>query len=213
MNIRKHGFSTSLSSARPGSDDSTGPPALRCSWTTVTDSELRLHRAQAGSLFRMFFYVFVRKIPMGYGMTHAAAHGDFSIDFCSHSFVDFFRQCTLCCFSVHIAQEGCSIKTRKEHIVIIKSSEPFGSLLWYLFQTEYPASRAISFTYGIELSVAAAMLSIGMFSLSRFMITVLPFSPCLAPYLSPSLPACLRFYIFGVPSKVSYILASFLYVL
>ncbi|MDY2664687.1 MAG: hypothetical protein SOV30_02630, partial [Dialister sp.] len=44
MNIRKHGFSTSLSSARPGSDDSTGPPALRCLWTTVTDSELRLHR-------------------------------------------------------------------------------------------------------------------------------------------------------------------------
>ena len=41
----------------------TGPPALRCSWTTVTDSELRLHRAQVGSLFRMFFYVFVRKTP------------------------------------------------------------------------------------------------------------------------------------------------------
>ena len=79
MNIRKHGFSTSLSSARPGSDDSTGPPALRCPWTTVTDSELRLHRTQVGSLSRMFFCAFVRKIPMGYGMTHAAAHGDFSI--------------------------------------------------------------------------------------------------------------------------------------
>ena len=166
MNIRKHGFSTSLSSARPGSDDSTGPPALRCSWTTVTDSELRLHRAQVGSLFWMFFYAFVRKIPIGYGMTHAAVYGDFLLTFYSHSFV--------------------------------ASS-----------QMEYPASRAISFTYGIGLSVAAAMLSIGMFSLSRFMITVLPFSPCLSRFL----PACLQFYTFGVPSKVSYILASFLYVL
>ena len=25
----------------------------------------------------MFFYAFVRKIPMGYGMTHAAVYGDF----------------------------------------------------------------------------------------------------------------------------------------
>ena len=29
-----------------------------------------------------------------------------------HFFVDFFRQCTLCCFSVHIAQEGCYIRVK-----------------------------------------------------------------------------------------------------
>jgi len=28
----------------------------------------------------MFFYAFVRKIPMGYGMTCAAVYGDFFID-------------------------------------------------------------------------------------------------------------------------------------
>ena len=29
-----------------------------------------------------------------------------------HFFVDFFRQCTLCCFPVHIAQEGCYIRVK-----------------------------------------------------------------------------------------------------
>ena len=36
--------------------DSTGSPALRCLWTTVTDSGLRPPRVQAESLLRVFFY-------------------------------------------------------------------------------------------------------------------------------------------------------------
>ena len=33
-----------------------------------------------GKPFPDVFYAFVRKIPMGYGMTHAAVYGDFFID-------------------------------------------------------------------------------------------------------------------------------------
>lgn len=52
----RSGSSASLPHARPGPDDSTGSPALRCTWTAVTDSGLRLPRVQAESLLRVFFY-------------------------------------------------------------------------------------------------------------------------------------------------------------
>ena len=59
------------------------------------------HRWEA---FYRCFYVFIRKIPMGYGMTHAAAHGDFFFDFLLSRIRGVFSDGVSCfsCYFFHI---------------------------------------------------------------------------------------------------------------